>query len=88
MGAMGFFVRWCVGLAKPTTQTTDAERDCLAKHAAGKERVVDGGGLAVLAEAGQVHGLVAELGGDVGLGEPGLQLRRPGRKKGTTDEHG
>ena len=41
MGAMGFFVRWCVGLAKPTTQTTDAERDCLAKHAAGSERVVE-----------------------------------------------
>ena len=39
---------------------------------AGHERIVDARGLAVLAEAGDVDRLVADLGSDVGFGEAGL----------------
>jgi predicted O-methyltransferase YrrM len=42
------FGLWSVGLAKAETQTTDAERDCLARHASGKKR---------LAEIGVWHGV-------------------------------
>jgi predicted O-methyltransferase YrrM len=42
------YLLWSVGLAGPTTQTTDAERACLARHAAGRKR---------LAEIGVWHGL-------------------------------
>jgi predicted O-methyltransferase YrrM len=35
------FLLWLAGLAPPQTQTSDAERDCLAKHAAGKRRLVE-----------------------------------------------
>jgi predicted O-methyltransferase YrrM len=42
------FLLWNFGLAKAETQTTDAERDCIAKHAAGKR---------CLAEIGVWHGV-------------------------------
>ena len=35
------YVLWLVGLARPTTQTTEEERNCLARHAAGKRRLVE-----------------------------------------------
>jgi predicted O-methyltransferase YrrM len=35
------FVLWLLGLARPTTQTTTLERDCLARHAAGRSRLVE-----------------------------------------------
>jgi predicted O-methyltransferase YrrM len=35
------FLKWVLGLAPPQVWTTDAERDCLARHAAGKQRVVE-----------------------------------------------
>jgi len=35
------FLLWCLGLERATTQTTDAERDCLARCAAGRRRVVE-----------------------------------------------
>jgi predicted O-methyltransferase YrrM len=42
------FALWNVGLAHAETQTTKAERDCLARHATGKKR---------LAEIGVWHGV-------------------------------
>jgi predicted O-methyltransferase YrrM len=35
------YIAWKVGLASATTQTTTAERDCLARHAAGRRRLVE-----------------------------------------------
>ena len=35
------FGLWCLGLARAETQTTAAERACLARHAAGKKRLVE-----------------------------------------------
>src|SRR3712207_5833787 len=35
------FLRWKLGLAEAETQTTAAERECLARHAAGRKRVVE-----------------------------------------------
>src|SRR5262249_18821105 len=32
---------WCLGLAGPETQTTETERACLARHAAGRRRVAE-----------------------------------------------
>jgi predicted O-methyltransferase YrrM len=37
------FLFWTVGLAEAETQTSAAERDCLARHAAGKRRLVEVG---------------------------------------------
>jgi predicted O-methyltransferase YrrM len=45
---MVHFGLWKLGLAIAETQTTEAERDCLARHAAGKRR---------LAEVGVWHGV-------------------------------
>jgi predicted O-methyltransferase YrrM len=42
------FGLWCFGLANAETQTSEAERDCLARHASGKRR---------LAEVGVWHGV-------------------------------
>ena len=42
------FMLWTLGLARPETQTSDAERACLARHAAGRRR---------LAEIGVWHGV-------------------------------
>ena len=41
MSVLAHFLKWQVGLARAETQTTDAERDCLAKHAAGKKCLVE-----------------------------------------------
>ena len=49
---MGHFIRWAVGLARPETQTTEAERECLVRHAAGRKR---------LAEIGVWHGVTTRL---------------------------
>jgi len=35
------YVAWSVGLASADTQTTVAERDCLARHAKGRRRLVE-----------------------------------------------
>lgn len=35
------YVGWAIGLAPAETQTTEAERDCLARHAAGRKRLVE-----------------------------------------------
>ena len=43
MRVMHHFLLWNLGLARAETQTTAAERDCLARHAAGKERLVEVG---------------------------------------------
>jgi predicted O-methyltransferase YrrM len=48
MRVLTHFGLWRLGLAQAETQTTEAERDCLAKHAAGKKR---------LAEIGVWHGV-------------------------------
>jgi len=41
MKVAAHFVLWKLGLAKAETQTTEGERDCLARHAAGRRRVVE-----------------------------------------------
>ncbi len=41
MKPLGHFVAWLVGLAEPETQTTAAERDCLARHAQGRRSLVE-----------------------------------------------
>ena len=41
MRALTHFLRWSVGLAAADTQTTALERDCLARLAAGRQRVVE-----------------------------------------------
>jgi len=38
---MTHFALWCLGLAAAETQTSEAERDCLARYAAGKKRLVE-----------------------------------------------
>jgi predicted O-methyltransferase YrrM len=38
---LAHYVAWRVGLAAAGTQTTVAERDCLARHAGGRRRVVE-----------------------------------------------
>ena len=48
MIAVWYLVRWCLGLAHAETQTTEAERDCIARRAAGRGR---------LAEIGVWHGV-------------------------------
>jgi predicted O-methyltransferase YrrM len=35
------FLLWQIGLAPAETQTTDAERDCIARHAGGKKRLAE-----------------------------------------------
>jgi predicted O-methyltransferase YrrM len=35
------YALWLLGLTQPTTQTTNAERACLARHAAGRRRLVE-----------------------------------------------
>jgi predicted O-methyltransferase YrrM len=35
------YIAWSVGLAAAETQTTTTERDCLARHAAGRRRLVE-----------------------------------------------
>ena len=41
MRVLTHFLVWRLGLAAAQTQTTPAERDCLALHAAGKRRCVE-----------------------------------------------
>jgi predicted O-methyltransferase YrrM len=41
MRVLSHYLAWTVGLAPATTQTTTAERDCLARHAAGRRRLVE-----------------------------------------------
>lgn len=48
MRVLTHFLLWGAGLKKAETQTTEAERDCLARHAKGKKR---------LAEVGVWHGV-------------------------------
>jgi predicted O-methyltransferase YrrM len=46
------FGLWCLGLAEAETQTTAAERSCLARHATGKKQLV---------EIGVWHGVTTRL---------------------------
>jgi predicted O-methyltransferase YrrM len=41
MRVLTHYVAWTVGLAAATTQTTTAERNCLARHATGRRRLVE-----------------------------------------------
>jgi len=41
MRVMTHFLLWQLGFARAETQTTEAERDCLARQAAGKKRLVE-----------------------------------------------
>lgn len=41
MKVLTHYVAWTVGLAAADTQTTAAERDCLARHAQGRRRLVE-----------------------------------------------
>src|SRR5437016_13565869 len=41
MNVLIHFVKWKLGVARAETQTTEAERSCLAAHAAGKRRLVE-----------------------------------------------
>src|SRR5688572_15202036 len=41
MRAMWSFVGWSLGITPAETQTTAFERDCLARHARGRRRVVE-----------------------------------------------
>jgi predicted O-methyltransferase YrrM len=41
MSVLAHFLKWSVGLAPPETQTTKAERECLARHAQGKKRIAE-----------------------------------------------
>lgn len=43
MRVLTHYVAWRLGLASATTQTTTAERDCLARHATGRSRLVEVG---------------------------------------------
>jgi hypothetical protein len=43
MSVLLHLVRWTVGLADAEVWTTEAERDCLARHAAGKRKLVEVG---------------------------------------------
>lgn len=48
MSVLSHYLKWRVGLAKAETQTSEAERDCLAEMASGRKR---------LAEIGVWHGV-------------------------------
>src|SRR5580704_1996245 len=52
MRVIAHLLLWEAGLAKAETQTTDAERECLARHAAGRRCVV---------EIGVWHGVTTAL---------------------------
>lgn len=52
MKALRHYLAWAVGAAAPETQTTDAERSCLEKHASGRRRLV---------EIGVWHGVTTRL---------------------------
>jgi predicted O-methyltransferase YrrM len=41
MNVLSHYLLWNIGLAEAETQTTEAERDCLARHAAGRGRLVE-----------------------------------------------
>lgn len=41
MRVLPHLLLWSIGLAHAETQTTEAERECLARHAAGRRRVVE-----------------------------------------------
>ena len=41
MKVFSHYIAWTIGLAPATTQTTTSERDCLARYAAGRRRVVE-----------------------------------------------
>jgi predicted O-methyltransferase YrrM len=38
---LSHYIAWTIGLAPATTQTTSAERDCLARYATGRRRLVE-----------------------------------------------
>ena len=48
MTPLAHYVGWMIGVCRAETQTTEAERDCLARHARGRRR---------LAEIGVWHGV-------------------------------
>ncbi len=52
MKPLSHFLLWSLGLARPTTQTSDTERACLARYATGRRRV---------AEVGVWHGVTTTV---------------------------
>jgi predicted O-methyltransferase YrrM len=40
-GVFSHFLKWTIGLDSATTQTTDAERACMVRHAAGRKRLAE-----------------------------------------------
>ena len=41
MGVLTHYLAWTFGLVAAETQTTEAERDCLTRHASGRRRLVE-----------------------------------------------
>ena len=41
MKVLSHYIAWTIGLVPATTQTTSAERDCLARYATGRRRLVE-----------------------------------------------
>ena len=41
MRVLVHYLGWVIGLAGPETQTTEAERECLVRHASGRRRLVE-----------------------------------------------
>src|SRR5579859_7240325 len=41
MRVMTHFARWLIGIDQPESQTNERERQCLARHAAGKKKLVE-----------------------------------------------
>jgi predicted O-methyltransferase YrrM len=41
VSVLAHLIKWAVGLASPEVWTTPAERDCLARHAAGRRRIAE-----------------------------------------------
>ena len=41
MRVLTHYIAWTLGVAPPETQTTQAERDCLVRHATGRRRLVE-----------------------------------------------
>jgi predicted O-methyltransferase YrrM len=52
MKVLTHYLLWSAGLARATTQTTDAERACLGRHATGRRK---------LAEIGVWHGVTTQV---------------------------
>ncbi|MBI4503063.1 MAG: class I SAM-dependent methyltransferase [Gemmatimonadetes bacterium] len=89
MRVLPHFLLWRLGLARAETQTTEAERDCLARHAAGRQRLVEIGvwhGVttsrlrAAMASEGQIFAVDPYPAGRLGFSAQRYIARREVRK--------